>query len=344
LEAIVEFAPGKTFKNLYRSFFKERMGTLARNEIAGYVVSKILERLSKEDLEEAMESIMPQIQNLVERNRTSVIKTLIERCDARGADTSGIARQLNTAYGGPHGLDIARLLKLGESLSEDSATPERPSHPQPERVHGSLLAQAMVVVPGQLSSLIFDSFARLGPSLSLKVSQDPTASRALQAALTSPQASIIFQRKVIQQFYGHLGEMALHPSASRVVDAIWTGTQGLAFIRERVAEELAENEASMRNSFAGRAVWKNWKMDLYKRRRADWVKMSRANADSEAFVPFPETEGHTKQKTPLDLARERHVAGRARREKAMNKASKAARHKLKAETDPSAAGAEIAPP
>lgn len=293
LETIIEFAPGKLFKSLYRQFFQPRMGSLARNEIASYVAAKILERLSKDDLEEATRQINEQIPNLVERNRTGIIKTLIERCAARGVDTIPVAAQLEAAYGGSSGFEITRLLKLGEATSDDGKKGDKQEHAQPDRVHGSLLAQTMMTVDGPLGNLVFDSFTRLGDYMTLRVARDPVASRTLQAALVSPNATVIFRRKVIQQFYGHVGELALDPAGSHVIDSIWEGTAGLAFIRERVAEELAENEASLRESHVGRAVWRNWRMDLYRRRRADWVKQARYTVGNDGFQSFPESNGET---------------------------------------------------
>ncbi|KAF1843639.1 ARM repeat-containing protein [Cucurbitaria berberidis CBS 394.84] len=318
LETIIENAPGKLFKSIYGEFFKERMGSLARNEIAGYVAGKILERLGKDDLEEAMRQIVDQIPNLVERNRTSIIKTLIERCMAREVDTSPIKAQLETAYGGSNGFEVTRILKL----SGEDAKPNGKQEHSPEKVHGSLLAQTMMLVEGPLGSLVFDSLANLSPELSIQIARDPTASRTLQAALTSKNASVIFRRKMIQQFYGKVGELALDPAASRVIDAIWDGTHGLAFIRERIAEELAENENSLRESFVGRAVWRNWKMDLYKRNRYDWVKQSRYTAGNDGFQSFPESNTATspqnqhnhrsgRQMTAIELARQKHAASKA---------------------------------
>lgn len=293
LETIIEHAPGKLFKSIYRQFFQPRMGSLARNEIAGYVAGKILERLSKDDLEEATRQIIEQIPNLAERNRTAIIKILIERCVARGVDTVPIAAQLKAAYGGSSGFDIMRLLKLGEAPSDDGKTRDKHEQSQPDKVHGSLLAQTMMTVDGPLGNLVFDSFTKLGDYMTLRVARDPAASRTLQAALVSPNATVIFRRKVIQQFYGHVGELALDPAGSHVIDSIWEGTAGLAFIRERIAEELAENEASLRESHVGRAVWRNWRMDLYRRRRADWVKQARYTAGNEGFQSFPESNGET---------------------------------------------------
>ena len=114
--------------------------------------------------------------------------------------------------------------------------------------------------------------------------------------------------------------MAIDASASHVVDCIWEGTHGLAFIRERVAEELAENEAQMREQPCGRAVWKNWKMDLYKRRRGDWIHQSKVKASNDGFQSFSELDINKEKgvtaKTPLQLARERHAKGKRKKDAA----------------------------
>ncbi|KAF2634102.1 ARM repeat-containing protein [Massarina eburnea CBS 473.64] len=316
LETIIENAPGKLFKTIYAEFFKERMGSLARNEIAGYVAGKILERLGKIDLEQAVKQIAEQIPGLVERNRTAIIKTVIERCIVRNVNTLPIKVQLEAAYGGSKGFEITRMLKPGEA--DDGKTKQDTS---PDKVHGSLLAQTMMTVPGPLANLIFDSFMNLGVQLTLRIARDPAASRTLQAALVSPNATTIFRRKVIQQFYGHVGELALDPAGSHAIDAIWEGTHGLAFIRERIAEELSENEAAMRESYVGRAVWRNWSMDLYRRRRADWVKQSRYAAGNEGFQSFPESNGDLppmiqsqragRHMTAIELARKKHAEARS---------------------------------
>lgn len=329
LETIIESAPAKLFKTIYADFFKERMGSLARNEIAGYVASKILERLGKDELAQAMTQIAEQIPGLVERNRTAIIKTLIERCTIREVDKSAILKQLESAYSGANGFDVTRMLRVVPQ--EDGKTTGKQDH-SPEKLHGSLLAQTMMAVDGPLGDLVFDSLAKLSPELSVQLARDSTASRTLQAALTAQHASVIFRRKMIQQFYGHVGELALDPSASRVIDAIWEGTHGLAFIRERIAEELAENENSLRESFVGRAVWRNWRMDLYKRKRGDWVKQSRWTAGNDGFQSFPESNGDSsatppgsqqnghsqkggKKLTAIELARQRHAAKNAESKK-----------------------------
>lgn len=341
LETIIEYAPGKTFKSLYREFFKDRMGSLARNEIASYVVSKILERLSSEDLQTALDSILPQMTNLVDRGRTAIIKKLAERCSARGIDTQSFANALQEACSedGGETFSITKLLQLPPppakalqnartagnipTLSATStlsdAQPQAPDTPpssdpkstEPSdlpqqatnpvtassRLHGSLLAQALLQIPGPLSTLIFDALVALPVPIVLQIAIDPTASHTLQSALTSPHATLIFRRKLITRFYSHAASLAQHANGSHVVDAILAGTTGIAFMRERMAEELAEAEPMLRESRTGRMVWRNWKMDLYRRRRAEWVRQTRLEAGNDGFLSFPEEEDDDDEET-----------------------------------------------
>jgi len=319
LETIIEYAPAKLFKQLYREYFYPRLFNLSRNDIASYVVIKVVTRLGKDDLEEVISILAPEIPVLMERKRIALIRTLIERAQVRELDTALFTRSLKVAYDSPNGFDISRLLNLSDAVTGNQDKFTTDSSRQ-EKLHGSLLAQTMLTTPGPLSSLIFDALARLGTPLSISAAKEPSASRTISAALVAPTASIIFRRKVIQQFYGHVGELALDPAGSRVVDAVWAGTHGLAFIRERVAEELAENEAALRGSRSGRAVWHNWRMDRYKRDRRQWVVESRESAGLERFVGFPGEEGDEK---------ENERSGRSDDGGSMGSATKSARGKGK---------------
>ncbi|CAZ82719.1 unnamed protein product, partial [Tuber melanosporum] len=79
-EKIVVCAPKKVFNKLYNAFFKGRIGSLARNETAGFAVQRILERLEKHMLEEALGEILPQVKGLIERSQVAVVKALIDCC------------------------------------------------------------------------------------------------------------------------------------------------------------------------------------------------------------------------------------------------------------------------
>ena len=299
LEAIITHAPGKTFKALYRCSFAERLESFAKNEVAAFVVIKILERLNKEDLRAALDQICPHIDTLIKRSRTSVIKTLIERCRIREIDTNLISTALEHAYGEESGKRLIQMLKISETPNSNMAEDRRLRLDAQDstKVHGSLLAQCMVESPGPLRELITGELLATEIPFLFSVAKDRTASRVLQDALTCSEQSPKFRRILIPRFYGHVANLASDIVASHVVDSFWQATEGLTFIRERIADELAQQEASLRASIPGRAVWRNWKMDVYKTRKNEWLNDAKGQ------------DGPTK--TGIELARQRFAANKS---------------------------------
>ena len=306
LEVIVTNVPGKTFKALYNQSFKAKMGTLAKNEVAAFVVIKIIERLNKEDLMTALDEICPQIAILIKRSRTSVVKTLIERCRVRDLDTSSILSGLKEAYGEGSSERLIKMLKVSTESPNGMAEDRRKQIESRDsaKLHGSLLAQCMLEAPGALREYICGDLLATETPLLITISKDRTASRVLQSALSCPEQTPKFRRLLIPQFYGHIEDLSVDPVASHVVDSIWEATKELTFIRERIADELATHESALRASISGRAVWRNWKMDIYKIRKNEWLSDAKGQRLKEEKVA----------KTGIELARERFATGKTRQQ------------------------------
>lgn len=329
LEIIVTHAPGKLFKQIYRTVFKDRIAALARNEIASYVVIRVLNRLSKEDLEEAVTQILPHILALVERSRTMVVKTLLERYHARGADTGKLTEAIASSYGSnPSTLilkmacidDIDTLIastttpvvttEEGDKASEAKDAPTQMQAPKaiPSQLHGSLLAQSMLTIPGPPSTLIQTSILSLVPLNLLALSLWTTTSHIIQSALL-PTNAVSFRRKLINTLVfppttshaknehrqSPIITLSLSPIGSHVLDSLLASSAAttpnsnnapLFSLTERIAMVLSSHESELRESWTGRIVWRNWSLDLFKRRRGDWVrKVKEAGiaASAEAF-------------------------------------------------------------
>ncbi|OOQ83384.1 Nucleolar protein 9 [Penicillium brasilianum] len=329
VETMVRYMPGKVFKNLYKNNIRDRIGSLARNTTAGYVVLRTLERLGKDDLQSAMDLIIPEVPGLIERSRLVVPKVLIERCVIRNVDTKPFAKALQEAYDADPRIRLRQMLRLDESTdqavqeSEDEemedadedgyrrrkakAPAAGSSTSAGEKLHGSLLTQAMLTVPGPLSELVYSSLLAQSSETIVELSKEATSSRVLQQALTLPTSTAQFRRQFIPRFQGHLVELAQHNSGSHVVDALWPASKDVFFVKERMAQELAQNEMILRDSFLGRAVWRNWSMDLYKRRRGEWT------ARAKGIERDPASSGGSgeRPKSKLELARERFAAKEA---------------------------------
>ncbi|BDD57012.1 Nucleolar protein 9 [Monascus purpureus] len=327
LETIVRWCPGKLFKNLYKNFIHGNIRSFARNLTAGYVVVRVLERLGKDDLQNAMELILPELPSLVERSRLIIPKVLIERCMVRDVDTRPLAKALEAAHDKDPAKRLAQMLKLDNSRSMDKEkespeqgdqqTSTKPSSNNAEKLHASLLVQTMLTVPGPISELIFTSLLAQPVDSLLSISKDPTASHVLQQALTLPTSTLQFRRQFTSRFLGHLKELALDSSGSHVVDALWPATKDIFFVKERMAQELVQDELTLRDSFVGRAVWRNWSMDLYKRRRGEWAArakgLNQLPSNDRDLNNNTNNSGNVGQrpKSRIDLARERFAANAA---------------------------------
>ena len=221
----------------------------------------------------AAEDVCPQIELLIERSRTSVIRALIECCRAKDVGTGIICNGLQRAYGDDPVQRLVKMMKIDpeavQGLSQDQKL--RSEKQDMARVHGSLLAQSMLSTPGPLRQLIIDGFINMDTDTLLFIAKDPAASRTLQSSLALPNQDLIFRRTILQRFYRHMTELAVDKIASFVIDQFWIASTGLAYIREQIAIELLQHEEVLRGSYSGRVVWRNWNMDTYKTRRQAWI-------------------------------------------------------------------------
>jgi nucleolar protein 9 len=308
VETIVQHAPGKLFKNIHKNIIRPRIASLARNEIAAYVLVRVLERIGSDDLQADLELIISEIPGLVERSRLVVPKALIERCLVRKVDTGPLTMALAAAYDSNPQTRLRQILRTEDPVDQEEKDQKVESKAEtrrvstPKQIHGSLLAQTMLQAPGSLSGLIYSGLLALSSEDLSQMALNTTTSHVLQKSLTSSTSTVQFRRQLIPRFSGHIKDLALDNSGSHVVDALWEATKDIIFVKERIAQELSENEYDLRDSFVGRAVWRNWSMDLYKRRRGEW-KMKAKNGEGPTGGDVKEDMKPAKSR--LDLARQR---------------------------------------
>jgi nucleolar protein 9 len=122
------------------------------------------------------------------------------------------------------------------------------------------------------------------------------------------------KRKLLNILKGRFVELSLDTIASHIVDVCWESPMNY---RQSIAEELMRAEPEMRESYSGRAVWRNWSMDKYKTRKQLWFSIGK---DQDAITATQVTEKARgrqnkpgeRKKTAIELARERHAAQKIR--------------------------------
>jgi nucleolar protein 9 len=297
LETLIAHCPGKVFKGLQANIFGPRIQSLLRNDIASYPAIKVLNRLSKEDLADAVQKSLPEIHSFVEKGRFNVIKTFFERCNVRGAtaELTSLLQALTTACGGNWKHLVPKLCLLDEPEPEAETKDKKFQPPDAKNKtallsHGSQVASTLLSIPGQPSKAIQNSLLSLSPAhlLHLATSSAPTAA-ILSKALTVPPQLPHFHKLLVAALQPHIYDLAVSQHGNAIVTAIIAapskaadGTAAAAagvvvpfHLKENIMAHLERRESELRATWLGRNVWRAWKGDLWTHRRQEWVRWAK---------------------------------------------------------------------
>ncbi|KAK3385068.1 armadillo-type protein [Podospora didyma] len=309
LETLITHCSGKIFKGLHANIFGPRISVLLRNDIASYPAIRVLNRLSKEDLADAIEKFVPNMTSLVEKGRFNVIKTFFERSNVRqAADQIKILLQaLTSALGNDWKHIVPKLCQLNGEES-DEAKPNREKF-QPVDVknkaavlsHGSQLVVTLLGIPGPPAKAIQASLAALKPEQVLRMAtSSATTSAILLKAMTTPSQSPHFHKILVASLTPYIFDLATSHYANPILCAIIEAPskgEGIAVpfhIKQNIMSQLEGYEHDLRNSWLGRNAWRTWRGDLWNHRRNEWIRWAK-EADAEAVrlstAPRPKQPG-----------------------------------------------------
>ncbi len=305
LEALITHCPGKIFKSLYANIFGPRIQSFLRNDIACYPAIKVLSRLSREDLVNAVDKILPTVPALVEKSRFSVLSTLFERCSVRNADTEieALLTALSDACGSDDSFLVPKLcFQEEEPRGENEAGSFKPlSKTSTASVsHGCHLLTTLLGIRGKPSRAVRTSLLSLPPesALLLATSSTPTV-HVLVTALKTPSPNPVFHKSLVAAFQPHVMDLAGSQFGHNFLNAIVTTPSkgdGIAVAfhqKEAIMTRLAEHEAVLRDSWTGRSVWRTWRGDLWKRRRTDWIRWAKeVDPESARTASTPHVRDH----------------------------------------------------
>lgn len=308
LETLITHCPGKIFKGLQANYFGPRIDSLLRNDIASYPAIRVLNRMNKEDLAEAVKKSIHQVPHFVEKRRCNVLKTLFERCQARGAteEADGLLEALVAACGGNPDALVPKLCDLDGELDEKKKgfQPDEIKNKSALIAHGAQLVIAMLGFPGAVSEAIQKSLLALSSNQLLKLATTNT-SRILTAAFTTPSKLPALHKRLVAGLSPHAIELANSPAGQHVLNGIITAPSkgdGISIpfhLKENLMSKLAAHERDLRESWTGRNVWRTWKGDIWNHKRSEWIRWAK-EADPEAArkatMPKPKGGGTWEEK------------------------------------------------
>ncbi|KAG5985357.1 hypothetical protein E4U55_004581 [Claviceps digitariae] len=319
IETLVQHCPGKVFKQLNQNFFLPRIDGYVRNDISCYPAIKVLNRLGKDHLIAAADKIAPTVPQLVSKARFNVLRTLFERCSARGAheQTRKLMKGLKEGCGKKPADLVMTLCSLPEQQQqqqpqekeegEEGKTDEKdgesneakkkkktPKPLLPSRneyaiqSHGANLLTTILSISGPHKA-VHESLLALPPShlVLLATTSLPTVT-LLTTALTTPSTNAVFQKSLVSLLTPHLGELSTtqfgHNLLTTLAEMPTRGKDlSIPFhIKESMMRTLAARESDLRATWMGRNVWRAWRGDTWKARNMDWRTWMKDMTDPSA--------------------------------------------------------------
>ncbi|PHH77325.1 hypothetical protein CDD83_4144 [Cordyceps sp. RAO-2017] len=284
VETIIAHCPGKVFKALNHNIFLPRIHGYVRNDVSSYPAIRVLNRLGKDDLAEAVAKIAPTVPQLVSRSRFNVLKVLFVRCAVRGAldQVKQLMKGLREGCAdGPADLVITLCCLRDPEEDKDKVKGARDAE-QAKRnryavqSHGAQLLAVLCSVPGP-SKGVQEAILALPSELLLRLAKTsmPTVS-LLRCALAAPSANASFQKSLVNAVAPHAADLAQSQFGHNLVNAIAAvPCKGKELsvpyhVKEAVMQGLGAREPELRESWMGRSVWRTWKGDMWKTRPGDW--------------------------------------------------------------------------
>lgn len=280
VETIITHSPGKVFKALNQNIFLPRIQGYVRNDVSCYPAIKVLNRIGKDQLVEAVEKIAPTVPQLVSKNRYNVLRTLFERCSARGLqdEIKQLMKGLREGCGSKP-VDLVTTLcslKSEEDSKKKKDATQLSKNEYAIQSHGAQLLTTLLSITGPAKG-VQESLSALSPELLLRLANNsfPTVT-LLTTALKTPSANALFQKSTVNILAPHVAELAVSQNGHNVVNAMAEiPTKGRDFsvpahIKDGIMQTLGNHEAELRDCWMGRSVWRTWKGDMWKTRRYDW--------------------------------------------------------------------------
>ncbi|KAF9418858.1 Nucleolar protein 9 [Entomortierella beljakovae] len=275
LEKIVQVASPALFQKFYISYFRGRLVKLSFHPIANYVIQQFFVNAKTPlQLEMMVTEVLPEFENFLKFGRPGVIRAVVEACKNVGACHKEVIKGLCNAFHTHSPIErkdfmhVVLNMETYEALLErreqqESAKPK--FHPQ-----GAVILQHLLQFPEEHSKVVVDSYFAQKDELMYAWTMDPVGSHVIEAFLTSPTLNLKVKRKILKSFLGKYHSMALDKYGGHTVDKCWAVSD--IEMKEKIATELLEHEHALSQSFHGKFILRNCKIDQFKRKKEEWVE------------------------------------------------------------------------
>eukprot|EP00050_Salpingoeca_kvevrii_P021575 m.112597 g.112597 ORF g.112597 m.112597 type:complete len:753 (+) comp9403_c0_seq1:138-2396(+) len=275
VEVLLKVASPDLFHSIYTTSFRAKLLDLALHPMANYTVQRLLEFVPTAEAASALlTQLTHSFEDLLAENRTLVVVKTIEAAARYHQHEKQVLKALFDAFHiTPEHFKICATLVLALTTTErreELIKEETPMHEDDKWTQaGSMILQALFALDDAICMPVIDSLLSLEGSELEAMGKHKYGSRALEAFLThvtTPKK----KKKLLRRLKSHFTALAVDKFGSHTVDRCWKAADLES--KSAIAEELVENEHTLKASFHGKFVARNCRLDEFRRKRKDWAE------------------------------------------------------------------------
>ncbi|RUO96747.1 armadillo-type protein, partial [Jimgerdemannia flammicorona] len=287
LERILRCSSAPIFNTLYASYFRGRIQKLCAHPIANFVVQAMFVNARSEvQLAMMIEEAAEGFETFLKQGKPGVIRSIIDACVKVNAchkeAVKGLCAAVRCNAPAERKEFVNCVLRMWTYETWINASPEDRASPKTHHTQGALILQSVLTLPEEYNAIVVNSFLAQPHDVTFPWTREPIASRVIDSILTSPHVNLKAKRKLLRNYMGHYHEFAMDKYGGHVVDRCWAVAD--IDMKEKIAAELLDHEHALSQSFYGRFILRNCKIDSFKRRRDEWIEHERgAQRKKEMF-------------------------------------------------------------
>ncbi|KAI9599477.1 armadillo-type protein [Syncephalis fuscata] len=266
LERLIENSSPTVFTRIFNAVFRGKLQELCQDPVANFVVQRLMPACNgPQQLELVLAEIVPLFPSLY-KTRPGVLRSAVEACIKLDCGHKGVVKGLKEAIkiqSRDDDIHFGSAYIRLQTLEEYKAYAISRFH-----IQGSLILQSLLKFPEERNRIVINSLLGLDKNHLSKWTNNPIASRVLEAFFTVDTVSEKTKRKLAEQWTGTWHQLALDRYGGHILDKYWA----VADIshKEVIAQELLAHEQTLYASVHGKFILRNCRIDLFKRRREQW--------------------------------------------------------------------------
>ncbi|KAJ3106517.1 Nucleolar protein 9 [Phlyctochytrium planicorne] len=307
MEKVLMAATPDAYHEIFIQHFRSKIANLCFDNVGNFVVQRLIENAKNGmQFEVLMDEIIPHVEDLLFHSRAGVVVKCIETSGKYQVCEKSIFKAICKAF---HVNESSQRQYLVQLLLRMTRYEDYETHKGPKYQYlGAQIIECLLgIKDDEISAGMLNSFLSISTSELMVWSADAVASRVIENFLKSPNVNLKAKRKIVTGFLDKIGELALGKYGSHLVDKCWDFSDIQLKVlqtrmnththkkKEKIATELLKVESKLQQSFQGKFVLRNCKIESFKRSKESWTQnLIGAEKKKQMFKEFAEkTEEET---------------------------------------------------